>query len=171
VLRALAKTPDAVSLVVAGYETAGHRGYVESLRREAEGLSIAHRVTFAGTVPTRDALMAQCRTCDLGLALMPARSADVNERAMVGASNKAFDYLACGLALLVSDLAAWRETFADAGFGRVCDPDSPDSIASALGWFLDHADERIAMGERGRQRVAADWNYDHQFAPVLARIV
>jgi glycosyltransferase involved in cell wall biosynthesis len=171
VLQALAKTPDAVSLVLAGYETAGHPGYVESLRREADALGIAHRVTFAGTVPTRDALMAQCRTCDLGLALMPIRSSDVNERAMVGASNKAFDYLACGLALLVSDLAAWRETFADAGFGRVCEPDSPESIGAALRWFFDHPDERIAMGERGRQRVAADWNYDHQFAPVLARIV
>lgn len=171
VLHALAKVPDAVSLVVAGYETAGHPGYVESLRREAVALGIDHRVSFAGTVPTRDALMTHCRTCDLGLALMPASSADVNERAMVGASNKAFDYLACGLALLVSDLPAWRETFADAGFGRVCDPESPESLAAALRWFLEHPGERIAMGERGRQRVTADWNYDHQFAPVLARMV
>jgi len=171
VVHALAKLPDAVSLVVAGYETAGYPGYVESLRREAVALGIDHRVTFTGTVPTRDALMTLCRTCDLGLALMPASSADINERAMVGASNKAFDYLACGLALLMSDLPSWRETFADAGFGRVCDPESPGSLAAALRWFLEHPGERIAMGERGRQRVAADWNYDHQFAPVLARMV
>jgi glycosyltransferase involved in cell wall biosynthesis len=105
------------------------------------------------------------------MALLPITSEDVNERAMVGASNKVFDYLACGLAVLVGNMPVWRETFAEAGFGRTCDPASPESIARALGWLLDHPEERVAMGRRGRQRIAADWNYEHQFAPVLARIV
>ncbi|HYN10668.1 MAG TPA: glycosyltransferase [Vicinamibacterales bacterium] len=171
VLPALASLPDTVSLDVAGYETAGHPGYVESLRREADSLGVAARVTFVGTLPTRDELMRQCQTCDVGMALLPITSEDVNERAMVGASNKVFDYLACGLAVLVGNMPVWRETFAEAGFGRTCDPASPESVATALRWLLEHPDERVAMGRRGRQRVAADWNYEHQFAPVLARIV
>jgi glycosyltransferase involved in cell wall biosynthesis len=171
VLPALASLPEPVSLVVAGYETAGHPGYVEALRREAGALGVIDRVTFAGTLPTREALMRQCRTCDVGMALLPITSEDVNERAMVGASNKVFDYLACGLAVLVGNMPVWRETFAEAGFGRTCDPASPESIARALGWLLEHPEERVAMGRRGRQRIAADWNYEHQFAPVLARIV
>lgn len=171
VVDALATLPERVSLVIAGYETAGHPGYVDALRQRARELGVADRLTFTGTIPTRDELMRQCRTCDVGLALLPSESTDLNERAMVGASNKAFDYLACGLALLVSDMPGWRETFADTGFARACDPASPPSIAGALRWLLDHPDERLEMGERGRQRIAADWNYDHQFAPVLARIV
>jgi glycosyltransferase involved in cell wall biosynthesis len=171
ILPALSALPENVSLVVAGYETAGHPGYVASLREEAASRQLEHRVTFAGTVPTREALMRQCRTCDVGMALLPITSEDVNERAMVGASNKVFDYLACGLAVLVGNMPVWRETFAEAGFGRTCDPASADSIASALRWLLEHPAERLAMGQRGRQRVAADWNYEHQFAPVLARIV
>ncbi len=171
VVEALAALPAAVSLTVAGYETAGHRGYIDSLRELALRLGVADRITFAGTIPTRDALMRQCRTCDVGLSLLPNDSTDINERAMVGASNKVFDYLACGLAVVVGDAPRWRETFAEAGFGRTCDPASPESIASALQWLFDHPHERIEMGERGRQRIAADWNYDHQFAPVLARII
>jgi glycosyltransferase involved in cell wall biosynthesis len=115
--------------------------------------------------------MRQCRTCDVGLSLLPSASADLNERAMVGASNKVFEYLASGLAVLVGDLPRWRETFVDAGFGRACDPASSASIAAELRWLLDHPGERIAMGERGRQRIGLDWNYDHQFAPVLARMI
>ena len=33
-----------------------------------------------------------------------------------------FDYMAAGLALLVSDLADWREMFVARGFARACDP-------------------------------------------------
>jgi glycosyltransferase involved in cell wall biosynthesis len=100
---------------------------------------------------------------------MPTDSQDPNLQFMVGASNKPFDYLACGLALLVSDLPSWRQLYVDASYGLVCDPDDPASIAAALLWFLEHPDDQRAMGERGRQRVATEWNYEHQFAPVLER--
>jgi glycosyltransferase involved in cell wall biosynthesis len=170
VLQALATLPETVSLVVAGYETAGYPGYADALRQDANRLGLDGRIAFPGAFP-RDELMRQCRTCDVGLSLLPSASADLNERAMVGASNKVFEYLASGLAVLVGDLPRWRETFVDAGFGRACDPASSASIAAELRWLLDHPGERIAMGERGRQRIGLDWNYDHQFAPVLARMI
>ena len=108
--------------------------------------------------------------CDVGLAFMPKDSDDINEQAMTGASNKPFDYLACGLALLVADLPDWRKMYVESGYGLVCDPDDPESIAVALRWFLDHPDEMRKMGERGRQRIAAEWNYETQFAPVWQRM-
>ena len=52
----------------------------------------------------------------VGLALMPLNSNDLNMRHMTGASNKPFDYMAAGLALLVSDLPDWRQMFVD---GRI----------------------------------------------------
>ena len=89
---------------------------------------------------------------------------------MTGASNKPFDYMAAGLALLVSDRPDWRDMFVGPGYARACDPTDPASIAAALTWFLDHPAERRAMGARGRAKIAAEWNYDTAFAPVMSAL-
>lgn len=90
---------------------------------------------------------------------------------MTGASNKAFDYMAAGLALLVSDRPDWRDMFVSPGYGRACDPSDPASISAALNWFLDHPEERRAMGANGRAKIEAEWNYDTAFKPVLSALL
>jgi glycosyltransferase involved in cell wall biosynthesis len=101
---------------------------------------------------------------------MPSDSDDINMQAMVGASNKAFDYLSCGLALLVSDLPDWRAAYVETGYGFSCDPNTPESLTSALRWFAEHPSEMRAMGESGRQKIISDWNYDKEFAPIYKRM-
>lgn len=169
VLKAFAMLPEVATLDVVGYETVGSVGYVQQLRRLAGQLGIQGCVEFLGAMP-RSQLMHLSRTYDVGLALIPMRSRDVNFQMMVGASVKAFDYLACGLALLVSNLPGWEETYVKPGFGLACDPEDPVSIAGALRWFLEHPAEMRAMGERGRQKVLEEWNYERQFAPVLEHL-
>ncbi len=166
VLQALALLPETVKLRVIGYETPGHFGYVAELQRLATELGVAHRIHFVGPVPLRADLLKWCRLSDVGLALMPKRSDDLNEQAMIGASNKPFDYLSSGLALLVADLPDWREIYVDQGYALACDPDNPQSIVAGLRDFLEHPAEMRAMGERGRRRILKDWNYEMQFAPV-----
>jgi glycosyltransferase involved in cell wall biosynthesis len=166
VIHALTKLPESLRLRVAGYETVGHVGYVEALRKLSQKLGVSERVEFLGAMPRRAELLQQCCNADIGLALFTKPTREP----MVGASNKPFDYLACGLALLVSDLPDWRKIFVESGYGLACDTDDPGSIATALRWFLDHPEERRAMGERGRQRILAEWNYERQFAPVLERL-
>jgi glycosyltransferase involved in cell wall biosynthesis len=168
VIDALASLPASVSLTIAGYETAGSAGHVAALQSAAAAAGVGDRVRYVGTVAAREDLMRQCAACDVGLALMPLATEDPNESAMVGASNKVFDYMAGGLAVLVSDRPDWRMTFVDGGFGASCDPASPSSIACAFSRWLADPAARAAMGERGRQKVAADWNYESSFAPVLA---
>ncbi len=170
VLEALAIAPPGMSLTIIGYETAGHADYVRELSTLAENLKVANRVNFEGPMSRAD-LMARCAEFDVGLALLPIDSSDVNERSMVGASNKPFDYMACGLSLLVSESPEWVETFVAAGFGRSCDPRSAESIAESFQWFLNHPAERRLMGERGREKIASEWNYDSAFTPVLARML
>jgi len=60
VLKALTVLPDDVKLRVVGYETSGHRGYVEELRTAAAALGIGQRVDFAGVVRTREELLTLC---------------------------------------------------------------------------------------------------------------
>ena len=98
------------------------------LQERAAQLGVDGRVEFVGPMP-RNALLKQCQKCDIGLAFMPSDSDDINMQAMVGASNKAFDYLSCGLALLVSDLPDWRVAYVETGYGFSCDPNTPESLS------------------------------------------
>src|SRR6266566_5914213 len=132
----------------------------------ATELGIADRVMYLGAFP-RHALLQNCRNASVGIAFMPLESIDVNEQFMAGASNKPFDYLASGLALLVSNIAEWTKMFVDPGYGLACDPSDPNSIARQLLWFAENPLETRQMGLMGRQRVLQDWNYENTFSPVV----
>jgi glycosyltransferase involved in cell wall biosynthesis len=167
ILLALTLVPDHVKLRIVGYETVGHPAYIEELRAMAAQHGIERRVQFVGPV-SRHELMASARQCHVGLAFLPRGGQNLTDETMVGASNKPFDYMASGLALLVSDLPRWRSTFVENGYGLACDSDDPKSIADALRWFDDHREEMTRMGARGQHRVLDDWNYEVQFASLLA---
>jgi glycosyltransferase involved in cell wall biosynthesis len=168
VVDAVLRFPE-VRLRVVGYETAGGQGHLATLRNLAESAGRPDAIEVRGEV-SREALPALMHGATAGLALMPTASGDINMRHMTGASNKAFDYLSGGLALLVSELSDWRSMFVAPGLARACDPASVDSIAAAIRWFIEHPDETNAMGERGRLRMLDAWNYDTAFAPVLAEL-
>lgn len=169
VLQALATLPEEVRLRIIGYETKGHTGYIQQLQTAAKRLNIPHRVEVLGAMP-RWQVFKNSAGCDVGLALLPCRDEEINFRWMVGASNKPFDYLACGMAVLVSRLPDWKKMYVEPGFGLACDPEDPRDIARALQWFLDHPQETQVMGENGRRRILEEWNYEKQFFPVLERM-
>ena len=169
VVHAIARLGRAARLSIAGYEAPGAAGYVARLVELGAGDGAPH-VVYLGEIPERADLLAQATRADVGLAFMPAATADFNMRNMVGASNKPFDYLAAGQALLVSDLPDWREAFAAPGFARACEPTDVAALTEAFAWFAGHPDERRAMGRRGRERIERDWNYETAFAPVLERL-
>jgi len=155
---------------IIGYETVGSRGYVASIMEAASRFGIIDRVRNHGTLPDAEAT-ALCAQADVGLSLMPMQSRDVNMRTMAGASNKLFEYLEAGVAPLVSDLPDWRSTFVDAGYAIACDPSSVDSIAATLRMAAENREDLRAIAARGRARLQDDWNYETQFAPVLAAML
>jgi len=170
VVNALADLPDCVKLRLIGYETAGSPGYVGQIQERARELGVDRRLEIIGTLPCRLEVLEWCRRCDAGLALMPQRTDDVNQHTMTGASNKAFDYLASGLPLVVSDLPDWRAAYVEPGYALACDPQDPASIVRAVRRFLDDSALARSMGENGRQRVSSSWNYENQFAKVYAQL-
>jgi glycosyltransferase involved in cell wall biosynthesis len=157
-------------LRIAGYEAPGAAGYVRRLLELGGDSNSTAVVEYAGQVPRAD-LVAKAARAHVGLALVPHNGNDVNMRHMTGASNKPFDYMAAGLALLVSERPDWRDMFVAPGYARACDPANPTSIAAALSWFLDHPAERRAMGASGRAKIEAEWNYDSAFEPVMSALM
>ena len=166
VIDALAMLPECVTLDVAGYETAGSRGYLAALSSRAHARGVGGRVNILGTVPEAE-LATICERSDVGLALMPMQSSDDNMRHMTGASNKVFEYLSSGAAPLVSDLPDWRRTFVDPGYALACDPSDARSIAGTLGIALGDREALRLVAAQGWERLCSDWNYEAQFAPVL----
>ena len=162
--------PSTVRFKVAGYETIGHPGYVAVLQREAERLGVREQFEYLGAFP-REKLLPLCRKANVGLSLMAETTSDLNEQTMIGASNKPFEYLACGLPLLVSDLLEWKEAFIEPGYALACCSSDAESIARSLRWFIEHPEETRKMGERGRQRILTDWNYEMQFQKVQEKIM
>jgi len=158
-----------VRLRIIGQETPGARGYLAHLLTRASAACRKPVIEFLGAV-SREHLLGAASHAHVGISLTPETSGDMNMRHMPGASNKAFDYMAAGLPILVSDLEGWREMFVAPGYARACRPHDPQSIAEALHWFLTHDEERRSMAARARARIEADWNYDTQFAPVLEAI-
>lgn len=163
VIGALAVLPEDVDLAFAGYETVSTAGYVDRLQALAANLGVAGRVRYHGRVPLRADLMALASQCHVGLSLFASQFREP----MVGASNKPFDYLACGLPLLTNATPEWEGFFGAAGVSKGCDPDSAASIASAVMSMRDNPAIREEMADRGRRLLEAGWNYEAQFGKVM----
>lgn len=167
IIEAIAQVSAEIELHVIGYETIGARGYSQSLRDYAIHLGISHRLVLYGTVATRAELLQLTKNCHVGLAFMPLVTDDLNLETMAGASNKPFDYMACGLAMLVSPLPTWENLYVVRGYGLACNPADPIALIKAIQWYLDHPAELHDMGEAGRQQILKVWNYETQFQPIL----
>jgi glycosyltransferase involved in cell wall biosynthesis len=157
----------AARIRIAGYETPGSIGYVQELMDLASKYGATGLVQFLGTIP-RAQCLSNASNAVVGLSLMPKASQDINLRHMVGASNKAFEYMACALPLLVTNSPEWESVFVEPCFARACDPTDVDAIEDQLRWFIEHPDERREMGRRGADKIKRDWNYERLFASALA---
>jgi glycosyltransferase involved in cell wall biosynthesis len=163
VVKSLALLPEAIVLRVVGYETVGSVGYIKQMTDTAASLGVAHRVLVAPPV-CRSELLEICQKADVGLALFPTPTGPMDSYA--GASNKVFDYLCCGIPVLIPDHPEWN-FLCDAGVALACEQSAPESIAASVLWFHNHDQKRRSMGERGREKILEDWNYETQFEPVF----
>jgi len=170
ILEAVTACKHPVQVRLMGYLPAGHLNYGEQLTAKAKALGIADQFEYLGAIPQRADLIRLGAECDVGLCLLRIHDGDVNMQHMAGASNKAFDYLSQGIALIVPPDPEWERLYVQNGCAKTCPINDPAALAEVLTWMADHRDEVIAMGQRGHQLVATQWHYEKQFAPVLAHI-
>lgn len=164
-IEALQQVP-AAQLTLVGYETVSSRGYIAELQAAAAAAGVAgqfHHVPAMAHDALQDLLVRQ----DVAFVALPADSDDINHRHMIGASNKSFDAMAQGLALLVGPGADWQDDFVVPGFALSCDPQETASIVEALHIMANDRKKARTMGKAAHAKIQKEWNYDQLFQPVL----
>jgi len=73
--------------------------------------------------------------------------------------NKVFEYMACGLPIVASDLPSLRYIFGRSQSGALVRPDDPQAHAQAIRELLDHPDKAKELGDLGRKFVYEQLNW------------
>lgn len=66
---------------------------------------------------------------------------------------KLFEYMALGLPVVTSDFPLYRDVVERHQCGFCVSPDEPTQVTEALTYLIEHPQESLAMGRRGRQAV------------------
>jgi GT2 family glycosyltransferase len=170
VLEAIAASGRDVQVRLMGYLPAGHLDYAKKLAARAQELGVADRFEYLGAIPQRADLMRLGSECHVGLCMLRIHEGDINMQHMAGASNKPFDYLSQGIALIVPPDPEWERMYVETGCAKTCPINDAARLADVFRWMADHREEVAEMGLRGHRLVRDEWNYEKQFAPVLALI-
>lgn len=150
-LRALAELPGVPALVIGG--RAGGDPREGELRALAGRLGVGERVSWAGHVSQRE-IAARLRRGDV--AVVPTRADGDQE--IGGAPLKLLELMACGLAVLASDLPAIRCALRDGENGRLFAEGDPGALAAGARGLLGDAAARARLGARARaDALACAW--------------
>lgn len=75
---------------------------------------------------------------------------------------KLFEYMSAGLPVLASNFPLWKQIVEGNHCGICVDPLDVGAIAAALRWICDNPEEARAMGERGRQAIREQFNWERE---------
>jgi glycosyltransferase involved in cell wall biosynthesis len=87
---------------------------------------------------------------------------------MKNITTKTFEYWACGLPVIASDLPPIRPFFTDGYNGVLFEPGNAHDLARAIRLLLAAPAQREAMGRHGQQQVYEIWNNSIQTADLLS---
>lgn len=122
------------------------------------------QIEYMGTL-NREDLFRQYGRSAIGVCTLRA----VGQYALLdNMSTKVYEYMQCGLPVVVSNFPCyqyWNEKY---HFGICVDPTNVDEIADAIRYLLDHPDEARQMGENGRRAVKEEFNWGVEEKKLLA---
>lgn len=126
----------------------------DAYRAECTALPAWAQVQDLGQV-RMDAVYDHIRAADAGLCLLyPVHNY------MISLPIKTFEYMACGLPMLLSDFPFWQETFGP--YAWFTDARDPGAIASAIRAAQADAEGRVRKGREGRATVLAQYSWESE---------
>ena len=91
-----------------------------------------------------------------------------NKEGQMG-SNKIFEYMMQGLPVICTDFDLWKSLIVDKYKCGICvNPKSEEQLADAIGYILAHKEEAYEMGQRGRNAVLNEFNWESQAAKYIS---
>ncbi len=159
-LHALVRVPGLPALVIGGRDGSDPRR--DELVRLAGELGVGDRVEWAGWLLPTEA-WKRLRRGDIGV--VPTRAGGSQE--LSTSPLKLFEYLACGLPVVASDLPALREVIRDGENGLVFAEGDPDALAAALARLAGSPGLRERIGAAGRAG-AAERTWSHRASRIAA---
>jgi glycosyltransferase involved in cell wall biosynthesis len=165
-VRALAHLPPDVRLRLCGASSPAFTAEIAAL---AASLGLADRVRNEGFLPSFDALNRETAKAAVGLVLY--KPAHENLRHIGSATNKLYEYAACGVPVVATDGPTFRDFLGDEPWMAYADPRDPRSVAAAITELLADAgkyEERCAAARRAFEERL---NYEAVFAPVVERVL
>jgi glycosyltransferase involved in cell wall biosynthesis len=72
-----------------------------------------------------------------------------------------------GVPMIVPNFPFHKSVVEDNGCGLCVDPDSPQELAEAIAWPMDHPGEAAEMGRHGRNAVMQKYSWSNKFNKLL----
>lgn len=123
-----------------------------SLRRRVVELGLAGSVEIKGRI-SHDEMAGALSQARIGVS--PLRA---TEKFVLNVPVKVFEYWACGLPVIASDLPPIRPYFRAARAGLLFSPGDSVGLASSIEWILDHPNAAESMAQNGRAAVIERFN-------------
>ncbi|HID61480.1 MAG TPA: glycosyltransferase, partial [Anaerolineae bacterium] len=159
IMRLLKKYEGVELLLLGRFDSEGTKDEVQSLVADAD---LTERILFLGQIPYEE-LKSYLLRATVGLVPLQPTS-----QYLKGIPTKMFEYMACGLPVVASDLPPIRQFMGDLNCGLLVDPTDPRAHAEAILYLLGHPNEAQRMGENGRRAVKEKYNWESEGRKLLA---
>ncbi len=134
--------------------------YQEKLQNLIHDQGVANKVTFEGVTPYQDVPKIAMQ-CHIGLAVFTKN--DIMNRTLGTASNKIYEYAACGLPVLYFDHENFRKHLDKYSWAIPTDL-SKGSLLSAIEYIIDHYE---TLSSAARITFLKETNFEGHFKKVL----
>lgn len=159
------RRPKPPTLLLMGYPDNAQAG--EELRLRVRALGLESSTTMQGRIDHEEMArtLSQARIGVCPLQPMP--------KFLLNIPVKVFEFWACGLPVVASDLPPIRPFFHGARAGFLFQPGNSADLAKHIGWLLDHPVGATQMGRQGRACVERRFNNErevHKLRDLVMRI-
>lgn len=157
-MRLLKKYEDVELFLLGRFDSESTKNEVQSLVADAD---LSGRFHFLGQIPYPE-LQSYLLRATVGL--VPLQPVSQYSKVI---PTKMFEYMACGLPIVASDMPLVRHFIGDLNCGILVEPTDPQAHAEAICYLLDHPDKAQRMGENGQRAMEEKYNWESEGRKLL----